>query len=332
MQIVSFLEQNVQGRFDVQISSRLGKPCYTLAMKKLSITILAALALCLPLFSSPLATVASLAPLALYSGSMKEEVIDLGESYAPSAIAMPLVLAESGFEPSGLLSPEPKEVLQSLIEGMALLATIDDLYVEEGRGVVTLAPDFSGLAEGRFSFSIVYDDVTLMYNAASVTDIGSIDGSSLLTVDLAVDPVFTLAAESDTSAGGKGSVELSVMLDIEALDAYLAFSGMEIGTIRHMLVGMLASEIPEELLSAVLGKDASGADAGVIISLLEEKDMLDLLDALIFILIASEDYRLSESDLLTLCFQPVLSIDGEVVDLDIQRLIKDFARAAYVMT
>ena len=47
---------------------------------------------------------------------------------------------------------------------------------------------------------------------------------------------------------------------------------------------------------------------------------------MIFLAVASEDYDLSESDLLTLVFQPELSIDGQKLDVDLQGLMKDLVR------
>ena len=64
-----------------------------------------------------------------------------------------------------------------------------------------------------------------------------------------------------------------------------------------------------------------------IISYLEKKNMLDVLDAFLFIIMASDDYRLSSTDPFTMCFVPQLSIDGVLRDdFDLQKIIKSFVR------
>ena len=82
-----------------------------------------------------------------------------------------------------------------------------------------------------------------------------------------------------------------------------------------------------EVIRVPWNYDYTNMDFDEIVSALEKRNMLDILDALVFIIMASDDYRLSSTDPFTMCFTPKLSIDGTPRDdFDIEKIIKSCVR------
>ena len=141
------------------------------------------------------------------------------------------------------------------------------------------------------------------------------------------DSIFTLTVDADTTLSDKGSVALDVYLDYDILNSYLSISGFNLSELRAYALEMLMSEFSPEFASSFIGEDITSMDYDDIISYLEKKNMLDVLDAFLFIIMASDDYRLSSTDPFTMCFVPQLSIDGVLRDdFDLQKIIKSFVR------
>ena len=175
--------------------------------------------------------------------------------------------------------------------------------------------------------SVDYDDGSLMYQAGGYTEASSIDGRATATLSWDGESIFTLTVDSDTTLSEKGSVSLDVYLDYDALSSYLLMSGLSLSELRPYVMEMLKTEFSPELISAIIGADVTLLDSDEIIAALEEKNMLDVLDALSFIIMASDDYRLSSTDPFTMCFIPKLSIDGTPRDdFDIEKIIKTCVR------
>lgn len=166
-----------------------------------------------------------------------------------------------------------------------------------------------------------------MYQAGGYTESSSIDGRTTVNLSWDCDSIFNLTVDADTTLSGKGSVSLDVYLDYDTLNSYLASSGFTLSELRAYVMEMLMTEFSPEFISALIGADITLLDSGGIVSALEERDMLDVLDALSFMIAASEDYRLSSTDPFTMCFIPKLSIDGiPRDDFDIEKIIKSCVR------
>lgn len=304
-----------------------GRHATIVHMKRLVTFIAALLCICAIAFASTsLATIGAVIPLSLYSGELESQTIDISDYDVPVQIAIPIILADSSLELTDILSSDPQTLLWALVEASSLFATVEDLWTVAGSGQVTISPSLEKLGEGTISCTIDYDDVLVMYQSAGVTDIGSIDGSATLSLDFMTDGLATLTVEADTSLAPASVITLTVRLDESALSSYMKLRGMDIEMVRYMLLGMLLPEIPSDIVAEVLGADPASLDASTVISLLDQGEMLDLFDAMIFLAVASEDYDLSESDLLTLVFQPEISIDGQKLDVDLQGLMKDLVR------
>ena len=299
-------------------------------MKKI-LSLLIILFLTLSAFAAePFVVLSTVSPLMLYSGGMDNEIYDLSSmysSYYGESVIVPFLVKDSGLSFDDLISDNPFKVGQSIFNIIVFSSALSDFYPLSGAGYILIAPDLSSLSEGKASLSIIYDDVSMMYQAGGYTESSSIDGSTTLTLSWNGDSIFTLTVDADTTLSDKGSVALDVYLDYDILNSYLSISGFNLSELRAYALEMLMSEFSSEFASSFIGEDITSMDYDDIISSLENKNMLDVLDAFLFIIMASDDYRLSSTDPFTMCFVPQLSIDGVLRDdFDLQKIIKSFVR------
>ena len=299
-------------------------------MKKILLFCLVVLLFIPTLFASePFVVLSSLSPLMLYSGSMESESYDISlyPEYYGNPVIVPFLIKDSGLSFDDLISDNPLKVGSAIFDIIILSSSLSDFQPLSGTGAITIEPDLTGVFNGDVSVSVDYDDVSLMYQAGGYTESSSIDGRATVNLSWDEDPIFNLTVDADTTLSGKGSVSLDVFLDYDTLNSYLASSGFTLSELRVYVMEMLMTEFSPEFISALIGADITLLDSDGIVSALEERNMLDVLDALSFMIAASEDYRLSSTDPFTMCFIPKLSIDGTPRDdFDIEKIIKSCVR------
>ena len=299
-------------------------------MKKILLFCLVVLLFIPTLFASePFVVLSSLSPLMLYSGSMESESYDISlyPEYYGNPVIVPFLIKDSGLSFDDLISDNPLKVGSAIFDIIILSSSLSDFQPLSGTGAITIEPDLTGVFDGDVSVSVDYDDVSLMYQAGGYTESSSIDGRATVNLSWDEDPIFNLTVDADTTLSGKGSVSLDVFLDYDTLNSYLASSGFTLSELRVYVMEMLMTEFSPEFISALIGADITLLDSDGIVSALEERNMLDVLDALSFMIAASEDYRLSSTDPFTMCFIPKLSIDGALRDdFDIEKIIKSCVR------
>ena len=299
-------------------------------MKKIISVCLIALLFISAIFASePFVILSTLSPLMLYSGSMESETYDVSmyPEYYGEPVVVPFLVKDSGLSFDDLISDNPLKVGSAIFDIIILSSSLSDFQPLSGTGAITIEPDLTGVFNGNVSVSVDYDDVSLMYQAGGYTESSSIDGRATVNLSWDEDPIFNLTVDADTTLSGKGSVSLDVFLDYDTLNSYLASSGFTLSELRVYVMEMLMTEFSPEFISALIGADITLLDSDGIVSALEERNMLDVLDALSFMIAASEDYRLSSTDPFTMCFIPKLSIDGALRDdFDIEKIIKSCVR------
>ena len=299
-------------------------------MKKILLFCLVVLLFIPTLFASePFVVLSSLSPLMLYSGSMESESYDISlyPEYYGNPVIVPFLIKDSGLSFDDLISDNPLKVGSAIFDIIILSSSLSDFQPLSGTGAITIEPDLTGVFNGNVSVSVDYDDVSLMYQAGGYTESSSIDGRATVNLSWDEDPIFNLTVDADTTLSGKGSVSLDVFLDYDTLNSYLASSGFTLSELRVYVMEMLMTEFSPEFISALIGADITLLDSDGIVSALEERNRLDVLDALSFMIAASEDYRLSSTDPFTMCFIPKLSIDGTPRDdFDIEKIIKTCVR------
>ena len=299
-------------------------------MKKILSMVLIVLFISASVFASePFVTLSTVAPLMLYSGSMASESYDISlyPEYYGNPVIVPFLIKDSGLSFDDLISDNPLKVGSAIFDIIVLSSSLSDFYPLNGAGAITIEPNLREVYDGNVSVSLDYDDVALMYQAGGYTESSSIDGRTTVNLSWNSDPIFNLTVDADTTLSGKGSVSLDVYLDYDTLNSYLASSGFTLSELRAYVMEMLMTEFSPEFISALIGADITLLDSEGIVSALEERDMLDVLDALSFMIAASEDYRLSSTDPFTMCFIPKLSIDGVLRDdFDIEKIIKSCVR------
>ena len=299
-------------------------------MKKILSMLLIVLFISASVFAAePFVTLSTVAPLMLYSGSMASESYDISlyPEYYGNPVIVPFLIKESGLSFDDLISDNPIKVGSAIFDIIVLSNSLSDFYPLSGAGAITIEPNLREVYDGNVSVSLDYDDVALMYQAGGYTESSSIDGRTMVNLSWNSDPIFNLTVDADTTLSGKGSVSLDVYLDYDTLNSYLASSGFTLSELRAYVMEMLMTEFSPEFISAFIGADITLLDSEGIVSALEERNMLDVLDALSFMIAASEDYRLSSTDPFTMCFIPKLSIDGVPRDdFDIEKIIKSCVR------
>ena len=299
-------------------------------MKKILSMLLIVLFISASVFAAePFVTLSTVAPLMLYSGSMASESYDISlyPEYYGNPVIVPFLIKESGLSFDDLISDNPIKVGSAIFDIIVLSSSLSDFYPLSGAGAITIEPNLREVYDGNVSVSLDYDDVALMYQAGGYTESSSIDGRTMVNLSWNSDPIFNLTVDADTTLSGKGSVSLDVYLDYDTLNSYLASSGFTLSELRAYVMEMLMTEFSPEFISAFIGADITLLDSEGIVSALEERNMLDVLDALSFMIAASEDYRLSSTDPFTMCFIPKLSIDGVPRDdFDIEKIIKSCVR------
>lgn len=279
--------------------------------------------------AEPFVVLSTVSPLALYSGSMEAESYDISlyPEYYGTPVIVPFLVKDSGLSFDDLISNNPFKVGNAIFDIIVLSSSVSDFYPLSGTGTLTITPDMSSIAEGNASVSLRYDDVSLMYQAGGYTESSSIDGISTVTLSWSGDSIFTLTVDADTTLSENGNISLDVYLDYDTLDSYLSISGFTLSDLRPYVLEMLMTEFSPEVVSVFTGVDITNMDFDEIVSALEKRNMLDILDSLVFIIMASDDYRLSSTDPFTMCFSPKLSIDGTPRDdFDIGKIIKSCVR------
>ena len=279
--------------------------------------------------AEPFVILSTVSPLMLYSGSMESESYDISlyPEYYGNPVIVPFLIKDSGLSFDDLISDNPLKVGSAIFDIIVLSSSLSDFHLLSGAGSIAIEPNLREVYEGNVSVSLDYDDVALMYQAGGYTESSSIDGRTTVNLSWNGEAIFTLTVDADTTLSGEGSVSLDVFLDYDTLNSYLASSAFTLSELRAYVMEMLTTEFSPEFISALIGADITLLDSDGIVSILEERNMLDVLDALAFMIFASEDYRLSSTDPFTMCFVPKLSIDGVVRDdFDIEKIIKSCVR------
>ena len=300
-------------------------------MKKIIATVLIlAIALSLSAAAEPLVTLSSAVPGVLYAMEGRTEY-DVSELWGEEGCiaAFPSLASDSGLVLKDLLSESWIDQGKALWNAASLIATFYDFVLLDGSGAIRITPDIS-IEEGYASIDIEYDDVSMLHQGGGWTDTAYIDGSAKASAIWRTEPLLVLSADADTNLSEKGSVSLSFSLDEEKLDAYLGFSGMSRDELRSYAMDVLSYEMPIELISLAVGIDAVSASYSDMIRALDEADMLDILDFIGFVAIASDDARLSDTDPFTMCLIPQISVDGAVLDVDMAKLVKDCIRLMHL--
>ncbi len=268
--------------------------------------------------SNPLNTAAALLPLALFDESMESVTYDLSSSSGMEIVAYAAVLAESDLNPMEL-SFDFERLIPDLMDAAYIAAALSDMRILAARGRVTIEPEFE-----KMSVSVIYDDVAIIYSTSGWASYAYIDGRASILLDYTSGSLLTITVTDETNLSGGGSFSISIYLDYDALELYLELSGNPgLDEMRPFIAEMVYYMVPPEMLSLFLGSDVETLSMDGFAERIEELNMTDVLDAVAYILLASEDYYLSETEMISLCFDARLSIDGEVLeDFDIKSLVR----------
>ena len=278
--------------------------------------------------TEPLVTASLVSPLMIYQGEGEKESYDLSSCHPEllDVVAFPFLVNDSGLHLMDLLSGSMVKVAGAIWDAAVLISSVDNLQVLDAEGLISITPVLPDGTKGQASALIEFDDVRLLYQGGGLTDSAAIDGRVNASAVWDGKPIVTLSVDADTTLTKKSSAALSISLDERTLSTYLSFIGMDRMEMRLRALEIMRQEMNGEALSVLFGIEEDD-EIDDVIQILTERNMLDILDSVGFIAIASEDPRLSDTDPFTMCFVPELVIDGRTLEeVDLQSLVKDVIR------
>ena len=278
--------------------------------------------------TEPLVTASLVSPLMIYQGEGEKESYDLSSCHPEllDVVAFPFLVNDSGLHLMDLLSGSMVKVAGAIWDAAVLISSVDNLQVLDAEGLISITPVLPDGTKGQTSALIEFDDVRLLYQGGGLTDSAAIDGRVNASAVWDGKPVVTLSVDADTTLTKKSSAALSISLDERTLSTYLSFIGIDRMEMRLRALEIMRQEMNGEALSVLFGIEEDD-EIDDVIQILTERNMLDILDSVGFIAIASEDPRLSDTDPFTMCFVPELVIDGRTLEeVDLQSLVKDVIR------
>ena len=299
-------------------------------MKKI-LSILIVLLLSLSLFASDPAVIASLlSPGLLYSGEPLPASYDISSIDASdlNAFLIPQLLEDGGVSLASMVEGPTMDIVQGFFSLVGALMPLDYMYPVAGSGTVTLSV-LPPLPQSALSIgaAVDYDDVMVLYAVEGRGDDQvTFDGRVEAYIDISTPSLFKLsvASPSFTLSGApiSGSVELAVDLDEEMALSYMSMMGEDIDLYRMLFSSMIIEGIKEmggpevAELEALLGISLDEIASGDVVAYLEENEVLDLIDLVILVAVASDSAFPVEEVLLSV-LSAYLVIDGtEHVDVD----------------
>lgn len=214
-----------------------------------------------------------------------------------------------------LLSGNLLEKAEALAETGLMAISLEDADIQTIRGNITITPDISAITDLEASLIIEYHDFSMLYYIGSRTEILELDGKVKLALSLSDEALayISVSTESFTMNGdtslSNSSTGIRIFFDYDRVSKWMNFIGYDPNELRTMAASMLVGI--DEL--AMLGIDTSSEAS--IISSLEEKSVIDILDAAAFLFIADSEYYMDELRMFSLGFIPVLYINDEEINL-----------------
>ena len=233
-----------------------------------------------------------------------------------------------------LLSGNLLEKAEALAETGLMAISLEDADIQTIRGNITITPDSSAITDLEASLIIEYHDFSMLYYIGSRTEILELDGKAKLTLSLSDESLayLSISTENFTMNGdtslSNSSTGIRIFFDYDRVSKWMNFisynpnelrimevsswrnyAGYDFDELRTMVASMLVGI--DEL--AMLGIDTSSEAS--IISSLEEKGVIDILDAAAFLFIADSEYYMDELIMFSLGFIPVLYINDEEINL-----------------
>ena len=214
-----------------------------------------------------------------------------------------------------LLSGNLLEKAEALAETGLMAISLEDADIQTIRGNITITPDSSAITDLEASLIIEYHDFSMLYYIGSRTEILELDGKAKLTLSLSDESLayLSISTENFTMNGdtslSNSSTGIRIFFDYDRVSKWMNFIGYDFNELRTMAASMLVGI--DEL--AMLGIDTSSETS--IISSLEEKSVIDILDAAAFLFTADSEYYMDELRMFSLGFIPVLYINDEEINL-----------------
>ena len=281
-------------------------------MKKIvTLLLLVVFSLSLYAYTEPLVMLSLLSPAMLFSGESYAEEYDVSLLNQDSAIllTLPSEMQMASISLADITSDDFMTMGKAMIDLAFFASKYENSEILDSSGRIRLVPSFD-LAEGTVSMDIIYDDVSLLYRLGSSMNTVTIDGSVNVEAAFYEEPLVTVYIRTeDILVNGDSSLSqqdaaIRILLNEDLVSAYMKYSGKNMAEMRY---DSAAALLGEEGLR-YMGLD----DEKSLLDFASSHSVLDILDAVSFIGIASYDSSLDELDIVAMLVQPEVSVNGEV--------------------
>ena len=292
-------------------------------MKKIvTLLLVVVFSLSLYAYTEPLVMLSLLSPAMLFSGESYAEEYDVSLLNQDSAIllTLPSEMQMASISLADITSDDFMTMGKAMIDLAFFASKYENSEILDSSGRIGLVPSFD-LAEGTVSMDIIYDDVSLLYRLGSSMNTVTIDGSVNVETAFYEEPLVTVYIRTeDILVNGDSSLSqqdaaIRILLNEDLVSAYMKYSGKNMAEMRY---DSAAALLGEEGLR-YMGLD----DEKSLLDFASSHSVLDILDAVSFIGIASYDSSLDELDIVAMLVQPEVSVNGEVIEeIDLRNLLQ----------
>lgn len=292
-------------------------------MKKIvTLLLVVVFSLSLYAYTEPLVMLSLLSPAMLFSGESYAEEYDVSLLNQDSAIllTLPSEMQMASISLADITSDDFMTMGKAMIDLAFFASKYENSEILDSSGHIRLVPSFD-LAEGTVSMDIIYDDISLLYRLGSSMNTVTIDGSVNVEVAFYEEPLVTVYIRTeDILVNGDSSLSqqdaaIRILLNEDLVSAYMKYSGKNMAEMRYDSAAALLGE--EGLRYMGLDDEKSLLDFAA------SHSVLDILDAVSFIGVASYDSSLDELDIVAMLVQPEVSVNGEVIEeIDLRNLLQ----------
>ncbi len=304
-------------------------------MRKILLGAVVSLLMLLPLSATPEPLVIlSMAAPAVTALDSDEGHVDYSASLSSDmlmSLAVPAEVKDSGVTLSGLLSDNLITMGMNMFDAALMISNFDNSEVINACGSMDMILDEESIQNGYLSADLTFNDADILYRFGSGVTRATLNGTLRLSLAFFEEPLLSLFIDTgDMVVSGDDSyvgnvLELRLELNRELVDAYMEMTGAGIESSRQEALWFIASQsgMYDEM---VLGADLSSMDYDTVITVLDECNLLDVLDAVAFFLTAVNDLSLDLQDMIIMAIKPSIYVNGEPVeDLDLSKGLRRVA-------
>ena len=271
--------------------------------------------------AEPMVMISLVAPSIMYAGSSGEAEILISEELPQNDIfvlTLPERVVDSDIKLSSAFSINPIRLVAFAWDLYDIFQSSNSINCNMGSGAVLFDP-FVDYMTGKVSLEIQYDDINIKTREENSLSDYFLDGKVNTTVSFFTDSLFdvTISTKDISISGNKdfSNNSLTIQFVFNESQVYDYLKSFDIETARRMVVGIIMRSPLFEKLG--FGSESDFED---VISFAEKNKVLDIIDSLACILLATSDNSLSGGAIFSMITTPVLYENGiKSKDIDLSK-------------